>query len=149
MNKPVHTITGVGAAIVQLMADEDAADLPLAEVLGRIVGGAWGSRGPDLIDPPTNPNHRGVGHAIVPVLIAFVLIARVMPEWQHALRSQAAAARTQAAALPSGERWGYQCTASACEFLLGLIIGVPVGYASHLILDATTPAGLPLLTRGY
>ena len=149
MNRPVHTVAGISAAIVQLLADEDAAKLPLAEVLGRIVGGAWGSRGPDLIDPPTSPSHRGVGHAIVPVLIAFVLIARVMPEWQQALRSHAAAAHAQAAALPPGERWSYQCTAAACEFLLGLVIGAPAGYASHLLLDATTPAGLPLLTRGY
>ena len=142
MNRPVHTVAGIGAAIVQLLADEGAADLPLAEVFGRIAGGAWGSRGPDLIDPPTSPGHRGVGHAIVPALIVFVLIARAMPAWREALRSQAAA-------MPPGERWSYQCTAIACEFLLGLVIGAPVGYASHLLLDATTPAGLPLLTRAH
>ena len=98
MNRPVHTVAGIGAAIVQLLADEGAADLPLAEVFGRIAGGAWGSRGPDLIDPPTSPGHRGVGHAIVPVLIVFVLIARAMPAWREALRSQAVAGGRSACA---------------------------------------------------
>lgn len=148
MNRPAHTVAGTSAAIVQLLADENTAELPLAEIIGRIIGGAWGSRGPDLIDPPTSPGHRGVGHAIVPVLIAFVLIARFMPEWQQALRSYAAAARARAAILPPEERLLEQCTATACEFLLGLIIGAPAGYASHLLLDAATPAGLPLLARG-
>ena len=149
MNRPVHTVAGVSAAIVQLLADEDNSDLPLAEVIGRLLGGAWGSRGPDLIDPPTSPGHRGVGHAIVPVLLTFLLIAHFMPTWQQTVRSQAATARAQAGASPPGEGWGYQCTATACEFLLGLIIGVPVGYGSHVLFDATTPAGLPLLMQGH
>ena len=148
MNRPLHTVAGIGAAIAQLLADENAVNLSLAEMLGRIVGGAWGSRGPDLIDPPNSPSHRGMGHAIVPVLIAFVLIARAMPAWRQALRSQAAAARAHAAAVPIATQWTHQCTATACEFLLGLIVGIPTGCASHLLLDAPTPAGLPLLTRG-
>lgn len=149
MSRPVHMVAGIGATIEQLLTDENAVNLPLAEVLGRIVGGAWGSRGPDLIDPPSSSSHRGVGHAIVAFLIAFVFIARAIPAWQQALRSKAVAARVHAAAVPITKQWTYQCTPTSCEFLLGFIVGIPTGYVSHLLLDAPAPAALPLLTRRH
>jgi membrane-bound metal-dependent hydrolase YbcI (DUF457 family) len=35
------------------------------------------------------------------------------------------------------------------RFAAGLIVGFFAGYASHLALDSTTSAGLPLLTNGF
>lgn len=86
---------------------------------------------------------------MVPVAIAALLILRYAPGLQDALRTQANAARARAQQLPADARWPHYLSAVACEFLLGLSTGIPVGYVSHLALDATTLAGLPLLKRGY
>ncbi len=148
MNRNVHTPAGVVLAAVQVLTEADPAALPPAELAGRLVGGALGSRLPDVIDPPTHPGHRGVGHAVVPAVIAALLILRYAPGLQDTLRSEVNAVRARAEQLPEDARWPYQLSAAALEFVLGLSTGLPVGYVSHLALDATTPAGLPLLKRG-
>ena len=149
MNRNVHMPVGVASAVVQVLTDEDPAALPTAELAGRLVGGAWGSLLPDIIDPPTYPGHRGVGHAVVPMAIAALLIIRYAPGFQDALRTQANAARARAQQLPADARWPHYLSAITYDFVLGLSTGIPIGYASHLALDATTPVGLPLLKRGY
>jgi hypothetical protein len=50
-------------------------------------------------------------------------------------------------ALPEGhsERSGLWLSEMICHVLAGMIYGLPVGYASHLILDAGTPRCIPII----
>lgn len=61
MNRNVHTPAGVVSAAVHVMVEDDPTALPPAELGGRLVGGAWGSRLPDIIDPPTHPATEALG----------------------------------------------------------------------------------------
>ena len=38
----------------------------LIEAAGGAAGGWLGARLPDMIDPPTSPRHRSIGHGIIP-----------------------------------------------------------------------------------
>ena len=77
-----------------------------------ILGGVAGGILADILEPTTNPNHRGFFHAIIPM--AFVYVKTDFSAVED-LRLQA--------------------------FLRGLLYG----YISHLVLDAHTWKGLPLL----
>ena len=148
MNRDVHIPVAAVAAFADLPFADRQEELSAAEIVGRLVGGVVGGRLPDVIDPPTHPGHRGVGHAIVPAVAAMILVVRMIPDLQTVLRTRAADLRRRADLAPAEERWPLQLQALVTEFVLGAIVGLPAGYASHLALDATTPAGLPWLAQG-
>lgn len=77
----------------------------------------WGANLPDLIDPPTSPFHRSIGHNFVSLLM-FILIFLC------------------AISLSLLFKWWPFIIASS--FSLGVL--------SHLFLDLITPMGLPLFT---
>ena len=70
---------------------------------------------PDIIDPPTNPNHRSIGHSIV---VSGLLIPKLMNKINE----------------------NHQMTPEQKDFFKSILMG----YTSHFLLDARTPAGLPL-----
>ena len=82
-----------------------------------LAGGLVGSILPDLLEPPRHPNHRGVFHSIVPTALGVTVLV--------------------ATAFPSvGTGWaGTFLSAGAA------------GYVSHILADAGTPAGVPILPR--
>ncbi|MGV8171756.1 MAG: metal-dependent hydrolase [Candidatus Woesearchaeota archaeon] len=88
-------------------------------VVGCILIAIWGSILPDSIDPPTNYLHRSIGHNIVSLV--FFAIAAIM-----------------GLALSIILRSWYNV------WIFILPTAFAFGFLSHLILDMTTPMGLPM-----
>jgi membrane-bound metal-dependent hydrolase YbcI (DUF457 family) len=118
-------------------------------VVGGTLGGMLGIILPDIFEPATTPNHRGVAHAVVPMAAVGVALWKIAGNWQDRLRTKADEFKWRAANEPNDFlRFVYSIAEFVLRALSGAIAGVIGGYASHLALDAMTPAGLPWLARG-
>lgn len=145
-NRPVHdVIGGISGGVDSLrLAAASTTPYPSTEVIAGIVGGVLGSRFPDIVDPPTSPNHRGAAHSI---LAGAAALSVPISEWQGACRRLAAEHEHRMLAKQEGsfDRFVQQIAVWFWHFLAGLIAGIRAGYVSHLALDATTSAALPLI----
>ena len=140
-NRDRHVKTGmlVGGPAAALMAAQntsDGADIVL-ETIGGIVGGYIGGRLPDIVDPPTSPWHRGIGHAVVPVSGGGIQAFNRVPEYQAWLRAKSLEL----------SREGRDLEAVACLLASGAIVGLAAGYLAHLIEDSRTESGLRFLCQ--
>ena len=145
-NRATHETVGAasGAALAFLRVGDAPSSHALAEVLGGALGGWMGGVLPDVLEPATTPNHRELAHSIAAG--GTLTLARVA-EWQASCRTEAKGCETRALAFPLGSdaRRSAEWDALAWRFLAGLLAGLVAGYASHLVLDAGTAKGLPLL----
>ena len=123
-------VAGAGTAAA-LGLQERPLDLAL-EVLGGAIGGRLLSRLPDILDPPNSPRHRGIGHGILPAGGSSLFYMSKLPLMQSRLRELA---DDHAATDP--------LLAVLLRVAAGVVAGALGGFASHLLLDAQTPAGLP------
>jgi hypothetical protein len=151
-SRPAHDLLGIasGAAGAALGAgDQPGAHLAL-EVAGGALAGWFGSRLPDIIDPPTTPDHRSVAHGALSAGVVGWSIGDVMTNAQQYLRDRAddlvRARETIETDLQRAINLMLECI---CRLLAGAVAGLPIGYASHLALDLMTPRGLPLLVKGF
>jgi membrane-bound metal-dependent hydrolase YbcI (DUF457 family) len=139
---------GTTAAISAAMTQEQMTFLNfLAEVLGGIAGGLLGANLPDFIEPATSSYHRKFFHSYTwgLAVVGGTVQTEVTPA--QFFRNAAAAMQKQAAELSAN---GQPAAAERFaefyfHFIAGAIKGLPAGYLSHLVCDATTPRGLPLL----
>lgn len=106
----------------------------LMEALGGVLAGVAGARLPDVFDPPLHPRHRSLAHGLVPVVAAGQAAVRALDPWEAGLRAEAD--RRAACGDSTGELL-YRLAAGALAGLIG-------GYASHVALDAFSPASVPL-----
>lgn len=148
MNGQTHEQVGgpTGAVAAFVLARKQAPAARIVESLGGYVGGVLGAKLPDIIDPPTSPHHRSIGHGVVPVGLASHALVNRIPAWQEQLRRNADE-HSVAAAQTTGvwDRLLHSLLEFLCRVGAGTLAGIPAGYLSHLALDATTPAGLPLV----
>lgn len=146
-NGKTHRVFGTVTGAV--IATHKARSLPPAQQLIEGIGGALGGRSaaiwPDLIDPPTSPNHRSVGHGFLATTVMLDLAYHNLDHWQAQLRNRAEeyARLRDTATDPLTWCWYALCWA-LCHLASGALAGVMAGYASHIALDALTPKGLPL-----
>lgn len=64
-NRDEHMIEGAGLAILSYFIDKHMCGQParLNEIVEVGVVGAIGGTVPDILEPPTNPRHRGTAHS--------------------------------------------------------------------------------------
>lgn len=132
-NKATHVRAGMisGGAVATLQARDLSGAALLAEVLGGILGGYCGGRLPDVIEPPTSPRHRQTAHSwTIGIGTAFSAL-QILPQWQCSIRDFGKERSPEIQFL--------------CHVAAGTLMGVAVGYVSHLALDSVTPSGLPNL----
>lgn len=145
-NRRTHGVVGAltGGTVAAVRVSNAATPDFAAEMIGGIIGGWIGGVLPDVIEPATSPNHRQLAHS---VLAGGVLSLARVAEWQAGCRRSASAVAQRALLLPVGspERGDAELAAAAWRLAAGILIGLVVGYASHLALDACTPRGLPLI----
>ena len=85
-NRRAHTFAGAafGGTTASLLARDQGPGHRLLEALGGALGGTWGGRLPDLIEPALHPGHRSVAHALVPAGVAGVVgVPRLRVGQQH------------------------------------------------------------------
>jgi membrane-bound metal-dependent hydrolase YbcI (DUF457 family) len=145
-NRSTHEMAGAisGAAFALLRVGDASTSQALAEVLGGAFGGWIGGVLPDVLEPASTPNHRELAHSVV---VGGALTLVRLAEWEATCRTEAKGcdARALMFALGNDARQRAEWGALGWRFVAGLLAGLVAGYASHLILDAGTAKGLPLL----
>lgn len=145
-----HTYSGAVAALGHAALSTRA--LPpsraIAELIGHAIGGSLGGQLPDRIEPATHPNHRKFAHsASLGVGIAF-LLAQYGPQAQLHLRQagETVLKRREDYDLDSWQWIGFTLLEMLAHVLAGVVVGIPVGYLSHLGLDhVKSTRGIPLI----
>jgi hypothetical protein len=151
-DRTTHVTVGVGVgALAAYCASHDQLDSQRSlEVLGGCLGGYWGARLPDVIDPATHPDHRHIGHGALTAAGVGLVCWRNLPVQQQALRARADSLRFKAAFARDGfSKLLWQLGECALRVSAGALPALMAGYASHLALDSTTPMGIPIIKRGF
>lgn len=151
-NRETHRVAAIIAGMV--VGAHNARGLPPDRAwlvfISNILGASLGGPLPDIGDPPTSPNHRHIAHGAVNATVAGYFCLKSLGEWQRSLHARADELKWSRQFLPDVES---RSSSALAELLLRVIAhGLPgflAGYASHLALDATTPRGLPLVTRDF
>jgi hypothetical protein len=134
------------------------ADL-LIETIGGAFGGCVGGMLPDILEPADSSWHRDVGHSVAVGGGVLALRATLAELAQHC-RNNAQRRAIQMVTVPATNPLfpapvdpPTQLLRSLAELfwrlLAGFLNGLSAGYASHLMLDATTPRGIPLLAGRF
>ena len=133
----------VGAVSASFLPEEQRLIEVAAAALGGMIGGAM----PDVLEPATSPNHRGVCHSVVAgSAIATGLFIHVRADCQA--RARDCDARATLNPVGSEVRSNEELKACLWRALGAITLGVAAGYASHVLLDAQTSDGVPLIVRG-
>lgn len=144
--RKAHLIAGgvCGAAVAVYSARRLPGDWRLFETIGGALGGLAGGATPDVLEPATSPNHRGLAHGGV---AAFALVKADWAPFIDRLRAGAEVLLQRSAdpALPQSTQEWLRFQAALCLIGAGAVSGFVAGYASHLILDMATPSSLPVL----
>ena len=156
-----HQCVGMGAGAVYAgyLAKEQTAVNWWIEVLGGGAGGFVGGWLPDHLEPAVSSWHRDICHswaaggAVVSFREKLIQLGQTCRENAALCRPVPLAPDPQTGVLVP--MWNNPLTRLLSElaelfwrFLAGFVNGLAAGHASHLLLDATTPRGIPLLTRG-
>lgn len=149
--RAVHQSVGAVAsiAVAAYAARDQQPDHQAVEIIAAGFSGWHASRLPDIIDPPTSGNHRGVGHSLAQGAVGIRVAQQKIPEIQQRLRARAEefAARHRRAELGFNDplpTWQLAAAELFFRIQAGALVGLAVGIGSHLLLDAGTPRSLPL-----
>lgn len=116
------------------------------DIAGALLGATFGGVLPDLLEPASSPNHRQFAHGVLPAM-AVAWFGR----GEHQKGCDVLYAWANAAPRPGDLAVLFNSQNETPRWLRFVIAGffraVPNGYATHLVADATTPRGLPLLGR--
>lgn len=145
IHRPTSAVAGTLTALALSRKEEDLNQL--LECLGGAMAGWLGGALPDWIDPPVSPRHRSVGHAVVPVGTAISVLVSKITSVQESMRWRAEELKAAASTTSSPWEWLLHALTSVLARIgAGAVAGLPAGYVLHLVLDASTPAGLPIFS---
>jgi membrane-bound metal-dependent hydrolase YbcI (DUF457 family) len=116
------------------------------EAAGGALFGHLGSMMPDILEPATTPRHRKVCHSYGAVAGAVTFVDELVTAWEKGCRANAATEwqkfRSQGFTL---EGLWHLLLMALSHVAAGALSGFVAGYGVHLLQDAGTPRGLPLL----
>jgi len=147
-SRRAHVAVGIPSGVVAgvYAARQQKHDWLITESVGGGMGGYVGALLPDVLEPAVSSWHRSTCHSWAAVGVAVQTVPEQIRRWQAYCRAQASDHESQrdASEDPVVRAWHGTC---AMFWLLaaGFAAGLAAGYASHLMLDATTPRGLPLI----
>ncbi len=150
-NARTHAVigTGSGGLVAFLRSDDLPSEARIAMTLGGAVGGYAGGRLPDILEPAIHAWHRSFFHSAAAGAGVFQTAVVPINAWVAHLLAKAAGIRLLR--LQLGPQHPDHATLRTQEcglyFLSGFVIGLPVGYLSHLIADAGTERGIPFIGR--
>ncbi|MFK3861258.1 metal-dependent hydrolase [Pseudoalteromonas rhizosphaerae] len=118
-NANTHMLVGAGVSMTAALLDENKHSVSHHIAIAPAVGALMGKL-PDILEPAFHPNHRQFFHGVT---VLTMLTTGVVKAY----------------------RWSPE--ESSEKFIRGLMLIAGVAYLSHLICDASTPKGLPLLGK--
>jgi hypothetical protein len=140
----VGTVSGLGLAAYQARNEQPAAFA--TETIGGALGGRVASLAPDWIEPAIHSWHRSTAHSYLTAGAIATTAHRRLSDWQRHCRAKASThEKARQAATTTLEQAWHALMAFIWRFLSGFVAGLPAGYLSHLLLDAVTPRGIPLV----
>jgi membrane-bound metal-dependent hydrolase YbcI (DUF457 family) len=147
--KPMHVKAGVltGAGLAAYRAREQKLLDILLEAVGGGVGGYFGGRLPDIIEPALWPGHRQFAHSVTAgtgIIVGFNELLEMWEKWCRS-KSQYFSNRNDVETMNLLRRVLYAFLEMLFRIGAGTLSGLGAGYLSHLVLDGQTPNGLPLL----
>ncbi len=137
-NNAVHSTVGGLAGATSTLALLDKVDVEEWGwvLLGSTLGGIYGGKLPDILDPPSGgPNHRSTGHSVSANTVGLALYySQIGPACENYCLERIKKAKKEES---DRDRiiW---------SIALGIVWGSPAGQISHLALDGCTPKMLPL-----
>jgi hypothetical protein len=151
--KSVHVAfgAGAGATTAAIRARKQPLRNVLVETAGGAIGGYFGARVPDLIEPGMhNPRHRSVAHSIAAGTGLIEAAVTVIDGWESACRGRAdklheARLKPDVGPIENAVLLLLELVVRAAA---GVLSGFAAGYLSHQVLDSFSPEGLPLVVRG-
>lgn len=154
-NRITHATAGTATAAIAAAFAVDHAELTpnrrWTEVLGAAAGGWIGGLLPDVLEPATSPNHRQRAHALTTAGAIAVAARDCVPDSQAWCRQQADRLAARRAVALQGSQgappsiWWLGLAEFTTRAVGGFVLGLIVGYESHLLLDSFTPNRLPLV----
>jgi hypothetical protein len=147
-SRRVHVALGVpsGIGAAAYAARQQTGNRLIIESVGGGVGGYVGALLPDILEPAVSSWHRSTCHSWAVVGIAVQTVPDEIRRWQEYCRAQAAHhERQRDTSQDSVARTWHGACAMFWLLAAGFAAGLAAGYASHLVLDATTARGLPLI----
>ncbi len=155
--RDTHKYVGAaaGLALAAAQAQQESRAHFWIEMMGGAFAGMMGGMAPDWLEPAVCSWHRGVCHS-ASAGAALIAAQQTLANWAIVCRQNAAKCRApQVEDVQTGEWIPIQRTpleqlwAEVKEIiwtlLAGFLNGLAAGYVSHLLLDATTPRGIPIL----
>ncbi|HZS04820.1 MAG TPA: metal-dependent hydrolase [Blastocatellia bacterium] len=136
-------VTGIAATLG--LNYYEGRPITFGEVAGSVFGTELGYRLPDMLEPATSPRHRSFFHSQVFAVGAATLAGPAALQQRERLLAWAEEFDAQARMAEGLEALWLYVKAFCCRLLAGFLVGAIVGYGSHLLLDALTPMGLPVL----
>ncbi len=148
--RKVHLGVGalVGAGVGLYVARSVEGWPAVARILGAVLASVAGAALPDVLEPALHSWHRSSFHSWA-ALVGSTTVTLGPPAAMHRWLGERGAAaerwRMQRDGLPEGhpDRAGLWLAEMFEHVLVGAAAGAPAGYASHLVLDAGSPRGLP------
>jgi membrane-bound metal-dependent hydrolase YbcI (DUF457 family) len=145
-----HQIAGgsAGLLLAGIWSANNIGSAHPAILAGGVLGGLLGASIPDTLDPPNSPNHRGAGHSVAMASMISGVCATTLSE----LISYA---REEYRKVNAYVNQGYQppllagLRLHALLLAIGIMVGIPAGLVSHLVLDSGTPDGIRVLNRHF
>lgn len=140
------TVVGFVSALLAAPKGASAPELAM-ELLGGALGGRFGSHIPDVLEPAIHSHHRDVCHSLTFAATALMTGAKLASDAQARLRMKADELRARREECDEGfERFVLGLSEIVCRVAAGFVGALVPGYVSHLVLDAGTPRGIPLLS---
>lgn len=118
-NAKTHMLIGAGVSVTAALLDKNKHPVSHHVAIAPVVGAVMGKL-PDILEPAFHPNHRQFFHGVT----ALTLLS---------------------AGLLKAYQWSPEEPFE--KFIRGLMLMGGVAYLSHLICDASTLKGLPLLGK--
>lgn len=121
----------------------------IAEVAGGALVGRLVGRLPDVLEPAVSSYHRSVAHSVTVGVAVAVKVPPVTRTIAQAARERAE--RYRALAQQTENPWlslWYTLVRLFWSMVAGGANALAPAYVSHLVLDAFTPRGIPLVAQG-
>jgi membrane-bound metal-dependent hydrolase YbcI (DUF457 family) len=150
-NGRTHGVIGaVVGGTAGAVAGKDQPDYArLVLVLAGTIGGAAGGLIPDKLEPAEHPHHRDFCHSLGFGTVAGCASAATLPSLRQMLFAEASRQRNMRLQLAPSDpnRFWLGVGELAVYVLYGALLGIVVGYLSHLAADALTPRSIPVISR--